>query len=69
MTSHLGPPGPSVTDGPTGPSAIGPFITLSPVGSDGMHSLCDSDQPMADGPVGPSVTLGPGGPRWDVIPV
>ena len=27
----------------------------------GMHSPCDSDQPVADGPVGPSVTLGPVG--------
>ena len=42
---------------------LGPYITLSPVGSDGMHSLCDTDQPVADGPVGPSVTLGPVGPR------
>ena len=41
---------------------MGPFITLSPVGSDGMHSLYDSDQPVADDPVGPSVTLGPVGP-------
>ena len=41
---------------------MGPYITLSPVGSDGMHSPCDSDQPVADGPVGPSVTLGPVGP-------
>ena len=46
-----------MADGP-----VGPFITLSPVGSDGMHSLCDSDQPVADGPVGPSVALGPVGP-------
>ena len=37
--------------------AVGPYITLSPVGSDGMHSPCDSDQP-----VGPFVTLGPVGP-------
>ena len=46
-----------MADGP-----VGPYITLSPVGSDGMHSPCDSDQPVADGPVGPSVTLGPVGP-------
>ena len=46
-----------LADGP-----VGPFVTLSPVGSDGIHSRCDSDQPVADGPVGPSVTLGPVGP-------
>ena len=33
------------------------------MGSDGMLSTCDSDQPVADGPVGPSVTLGLVGPR------
>ena len=32
------------------------------MGSNGIHSQCDSDQPVADGPVGPSVTLGPVGP-------
>ena len=41
---------------------VSPYITLSPVGSDGKYSLCDTDQPVADGPVGPSVTLGPVGP-------
>ena len=41
---------------------VGPFFTLSPVGSAGRHSQCDSDQPVADGPVGPSVTPGPVGP-------
>ena len=42
---------------------VGQYITRSPVGSDGMLSTCDSDQPVADGPVGPSVILGPVGPR------
>ena len=46
-----------VADGP-----VGPYITLSPVGSDRKHSPCDTDQPVADGPVGPSVTLGSVGP-------
>ena len=39
------------------------YITRSPVGSDGMLSTCDSDQPVADGPVGLSVILGLVGPR------
>ena len=39
------------------------YITRSPVGSDGMLSTCDFDQPVADGPVGPSFILGPVGPR------
>ena len=42
---------------------VGRFITHSPVGSDGMLSTCDSDQPVADGPVGQSFMLGPVGPR------
>ena len=42
---------------------VGQYITRSPVGSDGMLSTCDSDQPVADGPVGPSVILGLVGPR------
>ena len=50
-----------VADGP-----VGPYITLSPAGSDGMHSPCDPDQSVADGPVGPSVTLGPVGP-WETL--
>ena len=36
----------------------GQYITRSPVGSEGMLSTCDSDQP-----VGPSVILGLVGPR------
>ena len=47
---------------PVAEGPVGPYITLSPVGSDGKHSPCDTDQPVADGPVGPSVTLGPVGP-------
>ena len=64
-TDSVGPVGPYVTFDQVQPVAdgpVGPFITLSPVGSDGIHSRCDSDQPVADGPVGPSVTLGPVGP-------
>ena len=51
--------GPYVTFDQVQPVADGPvglYITLIPVGSDGMHSPCDS------GPVGPSATLGPVGP-------
>ena len=44
-------------------SPVGQYITRSPVGSDGMLSTCDSDQPVADGPVGSSVSLGLVGPR------
>ena len=45
---------------------VGPYFTLSPVGSAGRHSQCDSDQPVADGPVGPSVTPGPVGPSGTI---
>ena len=38
--------------------SVGQYITRSPVGSDGMLSTCDSDQP-----VGPSFILGLVGPR------
>ena len=47
---------------PVAEGPVGPYITLSPVGSDGKHSQCDTDQPVADGPMGPSVTFGPVGP-------
>ena len=44
---------------------VGPSVTLSPVGSAGRLSQCDSDQPVADGPVGPSVTPSPVfNPSW-----
>ena len=43
--------------------SVGQYVTRSPVGSDGMLSTCDSDQPVAVGPVGPSVILGLVGPR------
>ena len=42
---------------------MGQYITGNPVGSDGMLSTCDSDQPVADGPEGPSVILSTVGPR------
>ena len=57
-TDPVGPVGLYVTFDQVQPVADGPYITLSPVGSDGKHT----DQPVADGPVGPSVTLGPVGP-------
>ena len=59
-TDPVGPVGPYVTFDQVEP--VGPYITLSPVGSDGKHSPCDTDQPVADGPVGPLVTLDPVGP-------
>ena len=40
---------------------VGQYITHSPVGSDGMLSTCDSDQPMAEGPVGQYITRSPVG--------
>ena len=64
-TDPAGPVGPDVTvdqiqqlEGP-----VGQYITRRPVGLDGMLSMCDSDQPVADGPVGQSFILGPVGPR------
>ena len=39
----------------------GQFVTHSPVGSDGMLSMCDSDKAMAEGPVGQYVTRSPVG--------
>ena len=42
---------------------MGQYVTRSPVGSDGMLSACDSDQPVADGLVGLSFILGLVGPR------
>ena len=41
---------------------MGQYVTRRPVGSDGMLSTCDSDQPVAVGPVGQSVILGLVGP-------
>ena len=40
---------------------MGQYVTRSPVGSDGMLSMCDSDQPMAEGPVGQYITRNPVG--------
>ena len=41
---------------------MGQFSTRRPVGTDGMFSTSDSDQPTADGPVGRFVTHSPVGP-------
>ena len=46
-TDPVGPVGPYVMFDQVQPVAegpVGPYITLSPVGSDGMHSPCDTDQ-------------------------
>ena len=69
-TDPAGPVGPDVSVDQIQPVAEGPvgqYITRSPVGSDGMLSTCDSDQPV--GPGGPVVYTGPSGPKKDVIPV
>ena len=53
-TDPAGPVGPDVSVNQSQPVAEGPvgqYVTRSPVGSDGMLSTCDSDQPMAEGPV------------------
>ena len=42
--------------------AVGQFSTRRPVGTDGMFSTSDSDQPTADGPVGRFITHSPVGP-------
>ena len=70
-TDSVVPVGPYVTFDQVRPVAdgpVGPLITLSPVGSEGIYSRCDCDQPVADGPVGPSVTLGPVGPGGMLSP-
>ena len=41
---------------------MGQFSTRRPVGTDGMFSTSDSDQPTADGPVGRFITHSPVGP-------
>ena len=40
---------------------VGQYITRHPVGTDGMFSTSDSDQPTADGPVGRFITHSPVG--------
>ena len=44
-------------------SALGPSVTLGPVGPGGTLSQCNPDQPVADGPVGSFDELGLVGPR------
>ena len=68
-TDPVGPVGPYVTFDQVQPvaEAVGPYITLSPVGSDGKHSPCDTDHGSGSetedgrtdpvGPVGPYVTF------------
>ena len=58
----------TVPAGPVGPDDIidriqpvCQYITRCPVGTDGMFSTSDSDQPTADGPVGRFITHSPVG--------
>ena len=48
-TDSAGPVGPDVSVDQSQPVAEGQYVTRSPVGSDGMLSTCDSDQPVAVG--------------------
>ena len=62
-TDPAGPVGPDVTVDQVQPVAEGPvgqYITRRPVGPDGMFSMCDSGQPMAD-QVGRLITRSPVG--------